>query len=795
MKETKNQGKREKRAERARGKGHTKHWSHALIPTTDSAALAVLAVVSVLVRLPFLKYFDLVSFDGTYYINQARALARVVFSGVEMPGQFPIGYPFFISILLPFFPDDVVAAQVVSFVASLGSIVVLFYIAKLYLPRHLAFYCAGFLALTPLFIRLSLMTMSEATYTCWVLVALLLYARRRDFPAGIAAGVAAVTRPEMLAVAGLLALGRVRVPRRAAMLLAGFTIVFAINVGVMYRATGRVVLLQKTANLGMRAAQTWVDLEQTVDEATGSAVARRASPAAIAASYARELPSDGWTLLRHCALVLLLFAVYGAIRRPTFVLVALVPFFAIPLFAPRGFERFFLPYVPIIVLYAFIGADQLRTPRLRHAAMVVMAGALIAGAAWNRGQLTTPVGDGFAVTKEAGLALRDRVRPGDRLADRKPYTAFYAGARYVEIPFGSYNETMEYLVDNNVRFLSLFVNVIKAVRPVLTPLLTDEAAIRGELRYSQTYFHPSGLCVYERTGQVGGLVWTRLTRSETGRVATPSWSPDGYRIAFVRKDDDDSTIYRMPADGGSPPKAVVRTSGYDDYPAWSRDGRRLAFSSTVSGDWEVYVLDLTTNQARQITNHPGPDGAPTWLADDTGLIYASAGGGGTDLWHTDLSSGATTRLTSDGRQNFPAVSPSGRRVASVALGRGVQIMDLETGATVTARGPRNVQFAPTWSPDETFIAVTANDWGSVDVYLLTADGESNILLTKNTSADSLTWYDGHPAWSPDGKRLALISNHEGSTELYLLEGLEDYCERLLNPVDVGRFDLGRQKQP
>ena len=48
-----------------------------------------LAIVGVAARLPFIRNHGLVTYDGTYYLNEAKAL----FSAEKLPGAFPTGYP------------------------------------------------------------------------------------------------------------------------------------------------------------------------------------------------------------------------------------------------------------------------------------------------------------------------------------------------------------------------------------------------------------------------------------------------------------------------------------------------------------------------------------------------------------------------------------------------------------------------------------------------------------------------------------------------------------------------------
>src|SRR5919199_4141728 len=64
--------------------------------------------------------------------------------------------------------------------------------------------------------------------------------------------------------------------------------------------------------------------------------------------------------------------------------------------------------------------------------------------------------------------------------------------------------------------------------------------------------------------------------------ASPAWSPDGSRIAFVSARDDEwdiqliSDIYVMSADGGEA-ELLTHTDGTADSPAWSPDGTRIAY--------------------------------------------------------------------------------------------------------------------------------------------------------------------------------------------------------------------------
>jgi hypothetical protein len=752
-------------------------------PRSDWLVYALLAAVSVLVRIPFVKNFDLVSFDGTYYVNQARAL----WTAAPQPGAFPIGYPFFISLFLPVVGDGVRAAQAVSFLAGLGSLFVLFHLARRFLDRHLAFYCALFLALTPLFISLSLATFSESTYVFWMLLALLFHAQGRDAMTGLAGGVAAITRPEMLAVVGLLSLMRFKTPRRALALLAVFTAVYSVNTLTFYHSTGDLTILPKSSFFGT-LAQKWEGREKTVgvelDTASTSETlgAPGVSGGEIVTRYFKKIPRELYTLGRNVLFVTLILAAFGFYKRPSFLLVAFVPFLIGPLFTVRVMDRYLLPYVPIVILYAMVGADTVRKKRVRQIAFALLVLAAALGPVVNARLLTLPVDEHYPEMKTAGVFLRGLVRDDDKIADRKPYVAFYSGAEYTEIPHDDYERTIQYMMDNDVRFLSLHYPASTSLRPLLAPLLTHRDAVVGEVRLSQIYAHPDGVVIYERIMNENPLELTRITYPPTtNKDMSPDWSPDGTEIVFSSDRRGNSDIFAVSVDGDGALEVIVDGPGEDVQPDWSPDGTEIVFSSNRSGAWDIFTVDVATKRLRQVTEDAEVDRAPRWTPDGNRIVFASNRTGDFEIWTVDPTGGSMTQLTNSGSNNYPSVSPDGSRIAFTRRGKELVILDLQSGRRITAVSPRDVNYAPVWSPDGRYLAVSAKDWGSVDIYLLTSDGRRSVLLTKNATIDGKRAFDALPAWSPDGLRLAAVSSVNGPRSIYIIEDLQPFLARLTNP--------------
>ncbi len=93
-------------------------------------------------------------------------------------------------------------------------------------------------------------------------------------------------------------------------------------------------------------------------------------------------------------------------------------------------------------------------------------------------------------------------------------------------------------------------------------------------------------------------------------TALPHWSPDGKQITYSAISSDISSVYTIPATGGSPQEITdPAISAYA--PAWSPDGRYLAYTAEVGGERTVNLIDLNQPRVGALTDFR-IGGCPIW---------------------------------------------------------------------------------------------------------------------------------------------------------------------------------------
>jgi Tol biopolymer transport system component len=197
---------------------------------------------------------------------------------------------------------------------------------------------------------------------------------------------------------------------------------------------------------------------------------------------------------------------------------------------------------------------------------------------------------------------------------------------------------------------------------------------------------------------------TNLTNNSIGD-GDPCWSPDGSKIAFYsdREGFPYLRIYVMNSDGSNQTK-LTNNPADDMGPSWSPDGSKMAFFSNRDGNYEIYVMNSDGTNQVNLTNNPFDDEEPSWSPDGSKIAFTSNRDGGWKILVMNSDGSNQTNLSNNGvGGDDPCWSPDGSKIAFTSEGDGlpylhIYVMNSDgTNQTYLTNNPAN-DYAPSWSP-------------------------------------------------------------------------------------------------
>ncbi|MCB0017794.1 MAG: PD40 domain-containing protein [Anaerolineales bacterium] len=183
----------------------------------------------------------------------------------------------------------------------------------------------------------------------------------------------------------------------------------------------------------------------------------------------------------------------------------------------------------------------------------------------------------------------------------------------------------------------------------------------------------------------------------------------------------------------------------------------LLFSSDQDGDAELFLLDLSDQTSRQLTENTVTDYAASWSPDGRQMAVSSDAG----IVILDLEGQILAELAPEGRlANGPSWSPDGKSLVFYGTMAGnfeIYKADASLQNIVRLTNTADVdESCPLWSPDGEHIAFVGHpDTFGFHLYVMNSDGgeiEGPIFVWADTGFVCPAY-----AWSPDGQQLALAS--------------------------------------
>ena len=126
---------------------------------------------------------------------------------------------------------------------------------------------------------------------------------------------------------------------------------------------------------------------------------------------------------------------------------------------------------------------------------------------------------------------------------------------------------------------------------------------------------------------------TLLSSSEP--IISPSWSPDGKKVAYVSFETGIAKVFIQEIASGNR-EAVLSKETQISSPSWSPDGKYLSLTLYQDGNAEIYILRLRDKTLTRMTNQFAIDTESSWSPKGNKILFTSGRSGSPQIYELDL---------------------------------------------------------------------------------------------------------------------------------------------------------------
>jgi TolB protein len=228
-------------------------------------------------------------------------------------------------------------------------------------------------------------------------------------------------------------------------------------------------------------------------------------------------------------------------------------------------------------------------------------------------------------------------------------------------------------------------------------------------------------------------------------ILSPSWSPDGARVAYVSLERKKPVVYVQSLTTGQY-QAVANYWGSNSAPAWLPDGKTLAVVLSKDGGSQIYFINSDgKGEPRRMTFSSAIDTEPNFSPDGSLMLFTSDRGGSPQIYGMPVTGGEARRLTFEGSYNVtPRFSPDGKSFTFIqrnGVRFNVAVQDLTT-RQVQVLTDGVIDESPSFAPNGRMILYATEVRRRGVLSAVSSDGRVKQRLTEEAGDVR------EPAWGP-----------------------------------------------